>query len=248
MPAAPKQFPLTRWTFVEFAAQPEHPAQQKALDDLLSQYLPALRAFAAAEFRLDEPHAEDLVQSFVLEKVLKSGLLARADRRRGKFRTFLLNTLTNFVISELRKAGAQKRSPIEGVVSLDELLEDSRDLSASPGAAAFDVLFARQVIQESIKRMEAQCDASGRSDIWGVFQTRLLNPAFEGAEPAGYEELVQRFGFQSPGHASNVLITAKRMFARVIRAVIGEYTANPEEIESELNELLAILSESATPG
>lgn len=248
MAEAPRHFPPTRWTFVEYAAQPDHPAQPAALADLLAQYLPALRAFLMAEFRVDESQAEDLLQGFVLEKVIKAGVLARADRGRGKFRTFLLSALTHFVISELRRAHAQKRSPTEGLVSLDELSEESREVGLPPAGSTFDVLFARQVVQVSVQRMKAQCEAAGRSDVWGVFECRLLNPIFEATEPASYEALVKRFGFQSPGHASNVLITAKRMFARVLRAAVAEYVDDPEEVETEVNELLAILSEPAAAG
>jgi RNA polymerase sigma-70 factor (ECF subfamily) len=248
MIGAQKEFPQTRWTFVEWAGQPDHPAQQKALADLLTQYLPALKAFLVAQFRIEDQQAEDLLQSFVLEKVLKAGVIARADRERGKFRTFLLHALTNFVISELRRAHAQKRAPELSPISLDELAEEGTELALAAGTANFDVAFARQVIHESVQRMQAQCESTGRTDIWGVFLSRLLNPIFEQAEPSSYEELVERFGFQSPGHASNVLITAKRMFARVLRTVVAEYAGSEAEIESELNELQAILSEAVLAG
>jgi DNA-directed RNA polymerase specialized sigma24 family protein len=244
MADVPKQFPLTRWTFVEYAAQPEHPAQAKALSDLLSQYLPALNGFLVGQFRLDEQQAADLLQSFVLEKVIKAEVLARADRQRGKFRTFLLNTLTNFVISELRRARAQKRSPAQGALSLEEMASDGIEFPVAPLAASFDAAFARQTIQQAVARMQAQCEASDRKDIWGVFRGRLLDPIFDQTEPARYEELVERFSFQSPGHASNVLITAKRMFVRVLRSVVAEYVESETEIDAELAELQSILSES----
>ena len=248
MNGAQKEFPPTRWTFVEYAGQPDHPAQPKALADLLTQYLPALKAFLAAQFRVDDQQAEDLLQSFVLEKVLKVGVLARADRERGKFRTFLLHALSNFVISELRRARARKRAPEQSLVSLEELAEEGIEPALAAGAANFDVAFARHVIQQAVRRMQAQCEGTGRNDIWGVFIGRLLNPIFEQSEPSRYEELVERFGFQSPGHASNVLITAKRMFARILRTVVAEYAGSEAEIEAELNKLRAILSEAVVAG
>jgi RNA polymerase sigma-70 factor (ECF subfamily) len=245
MADTPKQFPLTRWTFVKFAAQPDHPAQARALADILTEYLPALRAFLMAQFRIDEQQAADLLQTFVLEKVIKGEVLAKAERQRGKFRTFLLNTLSNFIVSEARRSSAQKRSPREGSVSLDELASEGVEFAVDPRSASFDMIFARQVIQKAVQRMQRQCEESGRADIWGVFRCRLLDPIFEQAEPADYEELVKRFGFQSPGHASNVLITAKRMFARMLRSVVAEYVESEAQIDAELAELQAILSEPA---
>jgi hypothetical protein len=77
--------------------------------------------------------------------------------------------------------------------------------------------------------------------VWGVFEARLLGPLLHGAEPTDYEELVGRFGLASAAQASNVLMTGKRMFARIIRAVVGEYALGDEEIESEIRELYAVL-------
>jgi DNA-directed RNA polymerase specialized sigma24 family protein len=248
MVEAHKQFPPTRWTFVEYAGQPDHPAQEKALSELLIQYQPALKAYLAAQFRIDEQQADDLLQSFVFEKVIQAGMLARADRQRGKFRTFLLHALTNFVISDLRRQQALKRSPAEGSVSLDELSDQTPELVREASGTGFDLAFARGVIGEALKRMEAQCEASDRADIWGVFAGRLLQPIFEAAEAADYETLVRRFGFQSPGHAANVLITAKRMFARILRSVVGEYVATESDIEAELKELQTILSAASGAG
>jgi DNA-directed RNA polymerase specialized sigma24 family protein len=245
MAEAQNQFPPTRWTFVEYAGQSDDSAREKALSELFAQYQPALKAYLVSQFRIDEEQALDLLQSFVLEKVLQAGMLAHADRQRGKFRTFLLHALTNFVVSDLRRRHALKRSPAGGAVSLNELPEEALELAREPATAAFDTAFARGVIGEGLKRMERQCLASERSDVWGVFVGRLLDPIFEEAKPLSYEELVRRFGFQSPGQAANVLITAKRMFARVLRGVVGEYVASESEIEAELRELQAILGGSS---
>ena len=58
-------------------------------------------------------------------------------------------------------------------------------------------------------------------DIWGVFEARVLGPLFQNAEPVPYEQIVARFGFKSPAQASNVLVSARRMFERVLRSWLG---------------------------
>ena len=90
--------------------------------------------------------------------------------------------------------------------------------------------------------MRQRCEAQDRNDLWGLFQSRLMDPILSGSEPAEYRELVERFGLKSPAHASNVLITAKRMFARTLRAVVAEYCQDDQEIESEIEELRQILA------
>jgi RNA polymerase sigma-70 factor (ECF subfamily) len=248
MVETPSLFPLTRWTQVEGAAQPDAPEQTKVLGELLTLYLPALRAYLRAQFRMDAPGADDLLQGFVADKVIQGGVLARADRRRGRFRTFLLSALTNYTISELRRGQAKKRAPMGASSSLDDLIEQGAEFPALETAHPFDVAFAQQVIAEAMRRMEQQCRAGNREDIWGVFVARLLNPIFGSAPAADYQALIERFGFQSPGHAANVLITAKRMFARVLRGVVGEYVGDPAEVEPEVRELRAVLSEKGGAG
>jgi len=76
----------------------------------------------------------------------------------------------------------------------------------------------------------------------GVFECRLLAPALEGTDPVDYGELVRRFGLQSPSQASNVLVTAKRMYARTLRGVVAEYSGDAAEIEAEIGDLHRILA------
>jgi hypothetical protein len=90
--------------------------------------------------------------------------------------------------------------------------------------------------------MRQQCDESRRADLWGVFEHRVLKSALEGAAPMEYDELIQRFELRSPAQASNVLMTAKRMFARTLRGVIAEYAQDQSEIEEEMTDIRQILA------
>ena len=49
----------------------------------------ALRAHLAFKYRVPEDQAADFLQGFVVERILKKGLLALADPARGKFHRFL---------------------------------------------------------------------------------------------------------------------------------------------------------------
>jgi len=95
----------------------------------------------------------------------------------------------------------------------------------------------RQVVDLAVKAMEKECAAEGRDDVWAIFSSRLLGPMLTGDEPEPYGELVARLGLESPSQASNLLITAKRMFSRNLNAVVLETVADPAEAEDELREL-----------
>jgi DNA-directed RNA polymerase specialized sigma24 family protein len=241
-PAGSNRFPPTNWSAIVRAGRLETPEAVACLDALIRQYYTALQSHLIIQLRLDEDAASEVLQEFTAERILRSNLLAKADRGKGLFRTFLLNALDNFYFKQLRTARTQRRKPAGGVVSVEELegFEPSQ-VEAHP-SAAFDEAWALQVMETVRERMESECRVSGRLDIYEVFAGRMLGPLVEGKEPVAYEELVGRFGYRSPEQAGNVLITGKRMFLRVLRAVVGEYVDDEQAIEVEVAELKTILS------
>ncbi len=238
----PQRFPTTSWSLVALAGTEADQAAREALGELLTRYLPALRAHLVCSKRLAPDKADDVVQDFVAKKILEKDLIARADCDLGKFRTFLLTALDRFLLNQIRDAGAKKRAAGEGSEALGERAEWV--LSDSAPSDAFDVEWARGVLAEAIQRMRDHCETSDRMEVWGVFQLRILAPILQGTEPADYRELVERFGLRSPSQASNVLITAKRMYERVLRSVVAEYARDEHDIEEEIGELHEILARS----
>jgi RNA polymerase sigma-70 factor (ECF subfamily) len=240
-----RSFPTTHWSQIARAADETSTGPRPALAELLQRYLPALRAHVIHRRQLRPDQVDDLLQSFISSKVLEADLMAHADRARGKFRTFLLTALDRFVISQQRQARALKRGA-DRVESLDlacDVAEPPRD--SHPCADSFDIAWARQILRQTLDRMKEQCDADQRPDIWGVFQSRVLKPALEGASPEQYESLVRRFGYRSPTQLWNAVRTAKLMFARLLRQVIAEYTDADDQIEAELLDLRSICARAA---
>jgi DNA-directed RNA polymerase specialized sigma24 family protein len=228
-------FKTTRWTLVWEAGDPHHPLHDEALDHLLSLYRPALWSHLVHRRRIAPQRADDLLQDFILRKILQYNLVQRADPTRGKFRTLLLTSLDNFV----RGASGKSDRDIEYPNGFQP--PDRR-----PGLdQEFDIPWARQVLQESLRRMQAECRLAQRMDIWDIFESRLLAPALEGAAPLSYEQLVAKHRLESPAQASNLLMTSKRMFERNLRAVIGEYT-DDDQIDGEIADLREILSHART--
>ncbi len=241
--AAPRyrEFPLTRWSLVDRAASVSREAGFKALDELVNSYLPALTAHLVTMRRLSRDRAEDIVQGFVCGKILQGDLLARADPRRGKFRTFLLTSLERYLASVIRRETAQKRSPGPGMI--DDIDDHAHALAAPPGErAVFDRAWAGRVLALAIERFRRECEKAGKSVYREVFECRILAPILDGECAVPYSELMRRFGFRSPSHASNTLVTAKRMFARALTEVVMDYVGDEAEVQAEIEELRAILA------
>ena len=234
-------FPNTSWSMVARAAHVRSSVRRRTLEALLKQYLPALRAYIMARRRIGPHDADDLLQGFLAGKVLEQQILRRADRSRGKFRTFLMTALERYAIGEYRKGAAAKRSPGRAVEPLGEVSEAEHP--SREAADVFDVAWAKQAVEVAVGRMRRECEAGGRRDLWGLFKARVLDPALHGAEPAPYERLVPELGLGSTEKAANLLATGKRMFARNLREVAAEYAEDDADAEDEVRFLRQALAQ-----
>jgi RNA polymerase sigma-70 factor (ECF subfamily) len=237
-------FPATQWTLLErLQAQAQQSSQPggdpEAMTQLLRAYLPAMQAHLRRRWRLQADRAEDVLQSFVLEKVLTQNLLGKAQQRRGRFRSFLLTALDHFVINALKAERAQCR----GGDRVNRPLEEAAlSVADEGGAEAFDRAWAQQLIDSALQRMRQTCQDSQRMELFHLFEQRVLLPTLREQPPPSYAQLVQTYGFASPTQASNALVTAKRLFRQVLRSVIAEYEPDERAISEEIRDLIEIFS------
>ena len=234
-------FPATNWKAVQAAGAGTEESRLDALNSLLAAYLPALRNYLVVQFRIDEHHANDFLQSFVLEKIISRGILAQADQERGRFRIFLVNALSRFVISEFRKVAAEKRRPSAGALPLENVSEAELQELAVHSHHLLDLTFARNIFSQVAARMRNECIASNRPELWGLFEACLLQPLQEGKPRLSTEELRLKWGYRSAKDLANALTTAKRMFARHFRSVVSQYVSDRGELESEIRDIKNIL-------
>ena len=232
--------PATDWGLIARATGEPSLEQRLAMQALLLQYLPALKAHVLAKWRVRVERAEDLLQAFLAAKVVEDNLIAQASEEKGRFRHFLRRTLDDFIVDQYRRENARKRSPGKlAPLAEADLLADQ---NAGAAEEAFEVAWAREVIAAALDQMRAECEQSDRPDIWGVFQCRVVAPLLEHEPPTPYLDVVARWGLKSPIQAANVLATAKRMFERNLRAVLRGYTRGEGGIDAEIRELREILA------
>ena len=117
-------FQTTHWTLVVSAGQTEpSESAQRALAAFCETYWPPLYAFLRHR-RYPPADAQDLVQAFFLY-LFEKNALERADREKGRLRTFLLTSLQNFLINEHDRKKAIKRGGDRIILSLDQLLPEA---------------------------------------------------------------------------------------------------------------------------
>ena len=95
-------FDKTQWTEILVAAGQQATGATQALNSLCAKYRPPLYAFIRAQGR-SPADAEDLVQGFFLHLLAKDRL-KQVNPSKGKFRSFLLACLTNYLRNQWDKA------------------------------------------------------------------------------------------------------------------------------------------------
>lgn len=225
-------WPLTDWSGLHYAAESVG-KDSDALNRLLLKYQLPLKVYLLCSFPNLKHQADDLLQEFITDRILREGWLRIANPKRGRLRDFLKTSLRNFVKDRLRASPETPASLEE--LELDPPAEESR-------LEPFDVHWAGVVVTETLKRMEQDCCGPGkeqprRATIWEVFRRRILLPNLEDVEPVSYDRLISDLKIVSSVDAQNMLATAKRIFIRHLNSVVGEYENAGEAVRLEIEEL-----------
>src|SRR5690348_5515601 len=101
------RFPVTRWTMVIAAGDPNRKDTHSALVSLCENYWYPLYSYLRRR-GYPADHAQDLTQEFFV-RVLEGRYLDRADPEKGRFRSFILTSLKFFVADEEDRQRAHKR-------------------------------------------------------------------------------------------------------------------------------------------
>ena len=240
-PGAPRgTFPTTHWSVVVNAGSGSDSQARSALQTLCQQYWYPLYSFVRRQGR---PHheAEDCTQEF-LARMLASDGIARARPERGRFRTFLLTALRNFLTNEWHRAQAAKRGG--GMATLPFELQNAEDrFSCEPAdprltpEQAFDRNWAIGMLDRAMGRLQAEYEASGRSELVATLGPFLWgNPTDEPSTKAA-----NRLGMN--GHAFTMALhRLRRRFGENLREEVAATVAEGADVDVELHHLIAAVS------
>ena len=234
-------FVRTRWTEISAARTLDPERRRKAVGRIMARYWKPVYAYLRRKGN-DHDKSGDLVQGFFI-KVIERDLIQQADPDKGRFRSLLLTALDRYVRDEYEKETTHKRRPAGGVNSLDafEVPPPLPAMAASP-EQAFVYAWASQLLDEVLTDVEAQCRQSGQQQHWEVFRQTVVEPTLFGAEIPPMPMLCRELDIGTSKQAAAMNVTVKRRFKRVMRTHVLEFVASEEEVESEIGDLMGILS------
>jgi RNA polymerase sigma factor (sigma-70 family) len=232
-------FQTTLWTEVIEAGDPSTPTAQAALARLCQRYWIPVYAFIRKRGHSPES-AEDLVQGF-FARFMEKGYVTRADRERGRFRSFLMTSVEHFLHDAHDHDSRIKRGGGADLVSLDACLaekEYSEGLKESMDpASAFEALWANTLLDQVFSRLAAEYRENGKSQLFDSLQPHLWGDS----EATPYSGLAQRLGLS----VVNVRVLGHRMrqrFRELLHDEIGQTVASAIEVEGEIQFLLRVVS------
>ncbi|MBI2930923.1 MAG: sigma-70 family RNA polymerase sigma factor [Planctomycetes bacterium] len=166
--------------------------------------------------------AKDLTQEF-WATILERASLDQADPSRGRFRTFLLATLSNFLADEARAAGRQKRGGERRVFSMD-FHEGETQLRLEPAVddppeAAFNRRWARALLQQAVEELKPP-----------YLDAVKLHLASE-------KEIATKLGV-SESDAKNTVHRGRAQLREILVAKIRQTVDDPDQMEQEIAEFL----------
>ena len=118
------RFHTTHWSAVLLSAQSQAPGSQSALAELCRIYWYPIYAFVRRRGH-DVDEAQDLTQGFFLH-LLDHKALRQVSPVKGKFRSFLVASLENYLLDEADHSRRLKRGGNIEFVSLDTNFAENR--------------------------------------------------------------------------------------------------------------------------
>jgi DNA-directed RNA polymerase specialized sigma24 family protein len=245
MGGSQERFLTTQWSLIE-QIQAGADRDNALIGSLLEKYWKPVYCYLRRK-GYDNEQAKDLTQDFFHEVVLNRDLVGRADPGKGRFRTFLLHALNQYLINQNRNAHARKRIPREKLISLETMpLPDlPQTIAESAAEDTYHYAWLSALLEHVVSQVRTDCGREGMETHWALFDTHVLQPILGGGSPPSLTRACQEHGIDDPKKASNMIVTLKRRFRRALLEHIRGTVVSGDQAQEELSDLLQFLPRGA---
>jgi RNA polymerase sigma factor (sigma-70 family) len=228
------RFATTRWSLVLAAGRRSSPEGERALADLCRRYWYPLYVYVRRRVH-DVEEARDLTQEF-FAGLLERQTLARADPKRGRFRTFLLTSLQHFLINEWQKARAQKRGGGRRALALDFDAKDSQAAFEPAHDWTAERVYERQwaltLLDQVLGRLRQEYADADKARLF-----EQLKPFLAGeTQTTRYAGVAQALKL-SEGAVRVAAHRLRKRYRELLREEVAQTVADDAEVEDEIRAL-----------
>jgi RNA polymerase sigma factor (sigma-70 family) len=229
-------FHTTHWSLVLLACHNQAPEGQAALAELCRIYWYPLYAHARRR-GYDPEDAQDLTQSFFLH-LIENEVLVHVDAGKGRFRSFLLASLNNYLSVAYRRENAIKRGGGREMLSLDITDAEGRyrlePVEQSTAEQIFDARWAMTLLHETMRQLEESY--GDRPQIFAVLKVFLLPTG----HAMSYEEAASELSVSVPA-VKTLIHRLRQEYILLLRREVGRTVSNEAEIDDEIHYLCEVL-------
>lgn len=225
-------FPTTRWTTILAAGDPSCEGYRQSLEELARSYWRPIYAYFRRKWGKPHDEARDLAQDF-FAALCERDFLSRLSPERGRFRSYVMAALDNFVRLEYRARMAQKRGGGATPFPLEKVEEFHPAADLSP-EEAFLREWARSTLAGAVDALEKECREAGQEHAFRIFAARDLDAPPEGRP--SYDELARRFRV-SVTDVTNLLFRARKRLREIVLKRVRDTVTDEKEAEAEMRDL-----------
>jgi DNA-directed RNA polymerase specialized sigma24 family protein len=245
MGGAKEAFLTTHWSLIEGIKKSQN-KDRLLISILLERYWKPVYCYLRSKGYKNE-EAKDLTQSFFHEVVLNRHLVERADSSKGRFRSFILHALGQFLISQKRKETAKKQIPKEKLVPLD--INDPpvlpQDIIKGSPEECFLYAWKSILVDKTLSQVQAECKDRDLEIHWNIFRDKIVQPLVDGKRPPSNKDLSNLYGIEDEATVSNMLVTVKRRFKAALKKQLRATVLSDDDITPELQEILNFFGKGA---
>jgi len=232
----PKRFATTRWSLIANAVAGEDSGA--ALGSLCRLYWYPLYAFVRRSGR-DADEARDLTQSF-FAAILARNDLASVDPTKGRFRSWLLASMRNFLANDWDKTTALKRGGGERTLSIDETDAEGRYLNEPKDETNPEDLYLRRwavsILEQALATLQQECARADKGPMFEALKETLVG----GRREDGWDDLALQLEM-SPGALKVAAHRLKKRYRQLVRETVAD-TVGVESLDDELQVLLSAVA------
>jgi RNA polymerase sigma-70 factor (ECF subfamily) len=232
-------FATTHWSVVLLAGQQDSSHAAQALETLCRSYWYPLYAYVRRRGHSPED-AQDLTQGFIAH-LLRQDFLRDVGPEKGRFRSFLIACLNNFLSDERDRAQAAKRGLGQPPLSLDaELAERRYRKDATDGLTpqiAYERRWVATLLGHAQIRLAGEYAAHGKNDLLQRLQEFPLGDRGE----SSFRDCAIRLGLSESALKSAVHRMRLR-YRELVREEVAHTVSDPTEVEAEIRYLIDVVS------
>jgi RNA polymerase sigma factor (sigma-70 family) len=234
----PSPFRTTCWTDVLSAARKDSNGEA-AFSKLYQDYwTPVYRYVQRRGYA--HTQAEEITQDFFVALLTKDRL-AHLQREGGRFRSFLLTAMKNFLANLWQKQTATKRGGGATVLSLDasdsgEAGQSAREEAASE--AIYDREWAMLVIERVTGTLKDEYIRSHKETLFAMLREKIQGDR----SGESYAELAAKLEM-SEGALKVAMHRMRARFGEILREEISRTVQSEAEVQEEIRYLLRVVSQ-----